>query len=71
MKGVVARKGEEDAKAWTQREEDLSCCINPHLEGVEACRRKAKVKREGRAFREQDRKTEVRDVAEGTVGGLL
>lgn len=31
VKWIVARKGEEHTKAWTQREEDLSCCIYPNL----------------------------------------
>lgn len=32
MKFVVACKGKEDPKAWTEGEEDLSSCIHPHLE---------------------------------------
>lgn len=32
MKRVVAGEGEENAEPWPQREEDLSCCIDPHLD---------------------------------------
>lgn len=32
VKWVVAGKGKEYTEPRTQREEDLSCCINPHLE---------------------------------------
>lgn len=31
MKGIVAGKGQENTKAWTQREEDLCSCIKPNL----------------------------------------
>lgn len=48
VKGVVARKGQENPETWPQREEDLSCCINPYLEGEGERKREGWIrKREG------------------------
>lgn len=35
VKGIVAGKGQEHSKTWTEREEDLSCCVNPNLTNKE------------------------------------